>query len=196
MKKINNILFVIAGCLSMACSSDYDLKKTIYVPDKENPGLPIYSEKGYNTFGVYYDRVPFIAGDQTPVKVSVNEDGTSFQFDGKLGGTYEEMSVTLVLADFSPDEYLDLMELHKKDLDLTDPTYQVSVRIQGIDYPAEILNGTFSFKRAQSMTVDQELFEVILSGTFEFQAIINTVPVTVSNGRFDVGVGEHNFYKL
>ena len=41
---------------------------------------------------------------------------------------------------------------------------------------------------------DNEPIEVILSGVFEFQALINNEPVSMSLGRFDVGVGQSNFY--
>jgi hypothetical protein len=61
-------------------------------------------------------------------------------------------------------------------------------------YAIEILNGTFQIKRAQHLLVDNKPEEVILSGVFEFQALINGEPVTISTGRFDVGVGEGNFY--
>ena len=49
--------------------------------------------------------------------------------------------------------------------------------------------------RAQHLLVDEVPQEVILSGVFEFQAMVNGMPVTVSEGRFDVGVDESNFFK-
>jgi len=44
--------------------------------------------------------------------------------------------------------------------------------------------------------VDKVLTESILSGTFNFKTFINAEPVSISNGRFDVGIGSENFYKF
>lgn len=195
MKQITFLLFSVITFLC-ACSSDYELKKSIFIPDKNNPGLPVYSEQGFNTFGVYYDRVPFINNEETPIKVIVEDGTTSFQFNGVVGFSLgEDMKLTLVKNNFDPQAYTDLLTLHSTTIDLKqDAEWTIVIEnTEGI-HPAEILSGTFMFKRAQNLTVDKELFEVILSGTFEFQAIINGIPVTVSDGRFDVGVGSFNFY--
>ncbi|HEY3403930.1 MAG TPA: hypothetical protein VGK59_11115 [Ohtaekwangia sp.] len=195
--KINKLFLSAITVLCVACADDYDLKSSVFVYDKENPGLPRYSEMGYNTFGSYYDRLPFISGDETPVEVIVNETETLFSFKGKIGTSLpKDMALTITVNDLSPDTYTDLLSLHQMSIDLTDPTYTISIRDAEGLYNAEILNGTFKFERVQTLQVDKELFQVILSGTFDFQAVINNEPVTVSNGRFDVGVGDHNFYNF
>jgi hypothetical protein len=61
-------------------------------------------------------------------------------------------------------------------------------------YTANILSGELTFKRAQNLLVDEKQVEVILSGYFEFKALIDNEPVTISNGRFDVGISPDNFY--
>jgi hypothetical protein len=45
-----NLLF---SCQKM---SDYELSGTFFIEDPYYPGLPIYSEWGYNTFGAYIYR--------------------------------------------------------------------------------------------------------------------------------------------
>ena len=68
------ILFLIitASCEKL---EDFSLSGTIFIEDPYYPGLPIYSEWGYNTFGAYIDRKPFIStSDDLPIKVIVNRD--------------------------------------------------------------------------------------------------------------------------
>jgi hypothetical protein len=43
--------------------------------------------------------------------------------------------------------------------------------------------------------VDEINTEVILSGFFEFHALVENVPVTDSNGRFDVRIDGGNFFR-
>jgi hypothetical protein len=43
--------------------------------------------------------------------------------------------------------------------------------------------------------VDEEKQQVILSGVFSFKAVVEGEPVTVSEGRFDVGMSSLNFFK-
>jgi hypothetical protein len=63
-----------------------------------------------------------------------------------------------------------------------------------IEIPVKILSGSLYFKRVQNLSVDKRPIEAILSGYFEFQAIIRDEPVTVSEGRFDLGIGSDNFF--
>lgn len=168
--------------------------------DKEFPELPAYSEWGYNTFGAYYDREVFISNNVTvPAKVIVTNNEMSFLLDGQNGssfdyGDYPEMTMTLIMPGFTPENYQDLLVLNDTIFDLTNPAYEIIVSIDMVNYTAEILSGAFNFKRAQNLLVDTQQIEVILSGYFEFTALIGGNPVTVSNGRFDVGIGTDNFY--
>jgi len=188
------IFILLTLCVAFACDDESTLEGSLYVPDYENPGLPKYSELGYNTFGAYYDRQSFRSSTVVPVKVIVTEGVTSFTLIGYMES--HEVSLSIEMADFLPDDFTDLLELHNTTLDLTDESYTVIIENDGVEQEAEILNGTFHFKRTQNLVVDKELFGVILSGTFEFQAIIDGEPITVSNGRFDVSVNENNFYVI
>ena len=60
----------------------------------------------------------------------------------------------------------------------------------------DILEGEFNIKKAQNLYVDNVLTRVVLSGTFSFKAILNDVPTSFLNGRFDMGYGDENFFLL
>ncbi len=194
-----------------SCKKENELKKSVFMEDPDNSGLPAYSEWGYNTFGAYYDREIFVSNNEVvPAKVIVSNNTMSFILDGQRGApdyyyysryksnynsNFTEMSMTFKLNDFLPDQYSNLAVFNDTTLDLTNPLYQVSVSIDNNIYTANILSGELTFKRAQNLKVDKQPIEVILSGYFEFKALINNVPVTISEGRFDVGIGPDNFYK-
>lgn len=183
-----------AACSILACNDDSALENSVYVHDPQNPGLPQYSELGYNTFGAYYDRQPFTSASVVPVKVIVSGGVTSFALNGWMGN--HDLSLSLQMSDFLPEDYTDLIGLDNVSIDLEDENYTVILEKDGLEEEAQILNGTFHFKRTQNLYVDRVLFGVVLSGTFEFQAIVDDEPITVSSGRFDVSVNEHNFYVI
>lgn len=202
MKKQFFILSSIIILLLGGCSKETELQKSVFIPDVNYPELPQYSEWGYNAFGAYYDREVFVSNNQeVPIKVIVTNNKTSFNFNGQKSGvgyynpdSYSPMSIKFKLLEFLPEDYKALILLNDTILDLTNSDYGVVVSIDTTEFEAQILNGKLEFKRAQNLLVDKKQIEVILSGYFEFQAIINEEPVTISNGRFDVGVGMDNFF--
>ena len=196
-------LFILATLILVffGCTKENELKKSVYVPDAEFTDLPAYSEWGYNTFGAYYDRDIFVSNNRTvPSKVIVSNDTLSFILDGQKGESdyyhdySKEMTMTFKLSDFPLVQYSDLTIFNDTTLDLKNPLYEVLVTIDTMKFIANILSGELTFKRAQHLKVDKEPIEVILSGTFNFKAIINSKPVTISDGRFDVGISPDNFY--
>jgi hypothetical protein len=196
MKKI-----FIVGIVSvlLACSDDAELRRSVFIPDPDAPGLPKYSEWGYNTFGAFYNRETIVSNDyQVPVQVIQQFNTTVFQFRGQKGSNYywseDFFEIKLTIQDFQPANYQDLMSLHGQVIDLADERYSISIEDAYSTYDVELLSGTFEFKRAQHLLVDGEPEEVILSGVFEFQAMIDGEPVSISEGRFDVGVGSYNFF--
>jgi hypothetical protein len=191
-----SIYFLLVLLAVISCRTETELKKTVFIEDKDNPGLPVYSEWGYNTFGAYYDRAPFISKQFIPSKVIMSDDTTRFQLIGsREGGTYtfnENTIISFALPDIKPAAYQDLVALDKKRIDLK--ATKVSVLLDYDNYPLEVIEGFLEFSRAQTLVVDKKYYEVILSGYFEIKAIIHGQPVTISNGRFDVGVGDDNFF--
>ena len=196
----NMFALLIMCCGLFACSEETELRKSIFFPDSEFPELPQYSEWGYNTFGAYYDRQPFISNDiEVPVKVIQRDEKTSFVLTGQKGVGYytypSTFSVTIIISGFQAESYSDLIKFHNTTLDLADPALTVVVTEKLNADTVDILQGEFQFTRAQFLLVDQKPREVILSGIFGFQALVNGLPVSITNGRFDVGVHEDNFFR-
>lgn len=199
MKKLL-LIFTASILILLACSKENELKKSVFVYDEEFVDLPAYSEWGYNTFGAYYDRTPFVSNNTiVPAKVTVQNNGTSFVLAGpKQSENYysnSEMTMTFKMPGFAPADYTGLLLLNDTVFDLSQPPYQVLVSIDTSHYTVTILSGELKFKRAQNLLVDKKQIEVILSGYFEFKALINNKPITVSDGRFDVGISSDNFYR-
>jgi hypothetical protein len=198
MKRIFVSLIVVSGllCLSLFSCHHSDLQESIFINDPDNPGLPKYSEWGYNTFGVYYDRNIFVSDYyQVPIKVVITGDSTSFIFHGRTNGVYNDLRLTISTHDMLPEKYDDLVALNQTTLDLTDPGYTVNLSRDNIQHEVKVLNGMLEFKRTQLLLVDKQQVETILSGMFEMQVLVDNVPVSFTHGRFDVGVGENNFFK-
>lgn len=194
--KLHLLILAIVLIFATGCTKENDLKKSVFIPDEDNPELPAYSEWGYNTFGAYYDRQLFISDDYiVPVKVIVEDSATSFELSGRISGVSDlnnQLTMSFSLEDYLPLAYTELSNLNQKTLDLKDNP--VRITFGEVITELEIISGHIEFKRAQILNVDEESIETILSGYFEFKAIINGEPITVSDGRFDVGIGEDNFY--
>jgi hypothetical protein len=198
MKKRTIFLIAITTLIIASCSKEGELQKSIFIEDPEFPDLPQYSEWGYNTFGAYYDRQAFVSYGRVPVKVICTNDTTSLILIGQLGSYYyseDKISITFKFPRFLPDKYTNLTILNDSIFDLTNPDYRVIISINDDEFDAQVFNGNLHFKRVQNLIVDKKETEVILSGVFEFQALIDNEPVTMSDGRFDVGVGYDNFFK-
>jgi hypothetical protein len=186
--------------LLLSCSEP-ELQKSVFIADDEFPELPEYSEWGYNTFGALYDRQPFVSNDfDVPMQVTHEQNTTTLHLNGQLGtnrwngGTQFRLIITI--PDFHPASYGDLIQLHQLNLDLTNESCRVFFEdIDGLKEVA-ILEGNFEIKRAQNLRVDEESEQIILSGVFEFRAVVDGNPVSVSNGRFDVGIGSYNFFNF
>jgi hypothetical protein len=185
----------------MSCSKDDEsLDNSIWIADPEYQGLPQYSEWGYNTFGAYYDREVFVSNEiEIPLKVIVTDNTTTFLFKGQKGssnGYYnsDPMNVRFIFPGFNPQEYTDLLALNDSTLEIGDYGGDIQIYINDNLVEATILNGQIDFKRVQKLVVDAEEVQLIMSGYFFFQLILNNEPISVSNGRFDIGVGASNFF--
>jgi hypothetical protein len=195
MRKLAIVSIILSVFMLVACEKSTDLDESIFIPDEDNPELPEYSEWGYNTFGAFYDREAFVSNDfVVPLKVVTESGNTSFIFQGDLD--HDRMSIELIMPGFSPATYSDLLNINGITYDLKASGWSVKVIIDGDNKTAEILEGNIVFKRVQKLNVDDKEKQSILSGTFEFKLKVNSVPVNVTDGRFDAGVGKDNFFKL
>ncbi len=194
------VLLIALALLSGSCSKENDLKSSVFMADPENPELPAYSEWGYNTFGAYYDRVVFRYNDYTvPAKVEVTEGNTRLTFAGQYSQDFyydpqNAMSMTFEFPDFNPSNFSDLTTWNEKNFDLKTGIVNVLIHKDTVQPQVQILSGILQFNRVQLLKVDDKLEQAILSGYFNFKALIDGVPVTVSEGRFDVGISQDNFY--
>jgi hypothetical protein len=182
--------------LCFSCGEDFDIKKSIFREDPDNPGLPEYSELGYNTFGAYYDWAAFTSNDlDVPLKVVVKDGTASFSFHGDRGSSTSEMAIKFSFAN-NAATYQDLLALNDFTVNLNDPSSQVIISVDNFEHEATILNGELKFKKVRNLLVDEQETGVILSGTFQFQALINQEPTFVTSGRFDILVGSDNFFSF
>ena len=90
MKK-KSIVFVmlLATVIFASCSrgDDYMISQSVFIEDETNPGLPVYSEWGYNSFGAYWDRAAFVSERyNVPTKIVVENDSCYWLFNGRLNG--------------------------------------------------------------------------------------------------------------
>jgi hypothetical protein len=200
MKSLSLMISILILLFLSGCKKETELKKSVFVADTETPELPAYSEWGYNTFGAFYDRQIFRSSDAlVPSKVFSSDTAMQLILEGQLwtdlyNNSYSDMSLIFILKGFTPENYQELVALNDSTIDMKDPRCIVQITGSLILKPVNILSGTIYFKRVQNLSVDKQHIEAILSGYFEFQALINNKPVTVSEGRFDLGIGSDNFY--
>jgi hypothetical protein len=195
MKNLFFILFSSVLMLLASCEPDKELNDSIYVADKEYPDLPAYTEWGYNTFGSYIDREIFEYSDAVPAKVITSQGKTTFMLKGKKGYS-TDMSLTFNLSGFTAQTYSDLAQLNDTTFDLADTSNHVTLRLYNNNADMQVFNGQLQFKRAQLLYIDDVPSRVILSGYFHLQGLIESEPVSIYYGRFDVSIAEGiNFYK-
>ncbi|MEZ7866128.1 MAG: hypothetical protein QMB37_01600 [Paludibacteraceae bacterium] len=186
------LMLFVAGCTN----EDYHLNKSVFIEDITNPGLPEYSEWGYNTFGAYIDRVPFVSDMVSlPSKIIVNPDTFNLILNGKINDS-EPAVLKFRLIGFAPSTYPDLILLNGKTFNLKQDSCLVEYTESEKTTTLKIISGELKFIRAQKLFVDKELTKTILSGTFIIQTFRNNEPITFSSGRFDLGFGHDNFYNF
>jgi hypothetical protein len=185
------LLLVNTACEKM---DDFYLSGSVFIEDPYYPGLPIYSEWGYNTFGAYIDREPFVSSlDVMPMKMIVNTDTIHMIFRGKMGSG--EVDLTISFNGFSPQTSYDLTMLDDTTINLKESGRAVTLKFdqeEAIDL--ELIEGELNINRVQRLYVDEDLSRTIMSGYFQFKTFLDKEPVAISQGRFDLGIGYENFY--
>lgn len=188
---IFGLLIIFSGC-----------RKSKFVPDKQEPGLPAYTEKGNDVAGAYINGLVWRAEFQShgempatnPLIIRVpHPDSTVFYFDGKMmngpnAGNY--ISVVFVFGGTSVSSLDDIVKLNNTQLE-ADGVKGYAYVDSYLDIPYKRTKGTgyLDIKRVQ---VNQNT--TILNGTFNYHPIIVsgvfnfTIPggAQVTMGRFDV----------
>ncbi|MCX7986108.1 MAG: hypothetical protein N2662_04135 [Bacteroidales bacterium] len=189
--KIFAIVLFIIGLVSCSETDDYNLTTSIFIEDPEWPGLPQYSEWGYNTFGAYIDRVAFTSTDyQIPGKVIIKNDSLMLV----LKGNYKNSEATMIfkMVGYSFNSYSELIALNGDTIDFK----RDSSKIVFNNNEMEVIEGRVIFKKVQRLFVDEQEAKCIVSGTFQFKYYLGVEPIAVSQGRFDLGIGYDNFFNL
>ncbi|MGI6479785.1 MAG: hypothetical protein ACOX0M_10150 [Salinivirgaceae bacterium] len=184
--------FLLFGCYN---EKDFELNQSVFIEDSLYPELPIYSEWGYNTFGVYIDRKPFVSREYiTPVKVIVKSDTLHFNLNGTFNG--KQTSLKFSIKGYSPNNHDELSVLNDVRINLSGENVETYFTNGDTTYHLDILDGEIHFKKFQKLMVDKEFMKSILSGTFKFRTVLNNEPTAFANGRFDLGIGYDNFFKF
>ncbi|MBU0763564.1 MAG: hypothetical protein KJ607_01880 [Bacteroidetes bacterium] len=136
----------------------YYFKQSTFIEDPGNPGLPKYSELGYNTFGAYYDRETFISNNvDVPMKVIVTNDTTTLIFQGTKNNY--DMTLKIGIPDSLPDTYSDLLAFNDTVIDLTQ--CKITTIINGNTSVPRVIDGRFEIRKAQKLYVDDSQLEVM-----------------------------------
>ncbi len=195
--KVNGFLsLVFILFIFYSCEQEYDLTTSVFIQDEVHEGLPKYTEWGYNTFGIYYGRQPFVSNKQVvPFTVYIQEDTTNFIFQGTFG--YPSSAVLKIqFPGMTFNRYQDMMTLDGSKVNFKDAGARVTFTVNDQEQYLDIINGEMEFKRLQRLFVDDDLEQLILSGTFSFSIVSDGIPVSFSFGRFDFGLSEINFFLL
>ncbi len=198
MKKIIFLIILIASIIT-SCSKETELTDSIYVADQEDPNLPAYTEWGYNTFGVIWERKYFTySTSDIPLKITKNNDSISFLFQGINSTNYEYMGLRFTYIDGHINDYLDFLSYQDHSVNFIYDTVKVELLQQNMEPKTlNILDGTLHFKRAQTLFIDdREEEQIILSGTFSLKFLDNAIPESMTGGRFDFGINDDIFYDL
>lgn len=181
---------ILSSCEKM---EDFSLSESVFIMDPYYPGLPIYSEWGYNTFGAYIDRKPFVStDDDLPVKIIVNTDTLHITLRGRMAG--QNIDLKFSIKGHSPANYFDLTELDSMTFNLKESGRSVTLKIGDEKTYLTIIEGELVIKRAQQLYVDEDSMRTILSGYFNLKTFLDNEPIAISYGRFDLGIGYENFY--
>ncbi len=191
------IICTIACCLFSCSSDDYYLEESKFIPDSEITSLPAITEQGLNIFGVLRDKATIrYEENKYPLKVIVQNDTTSFIFDGKDYSDYNDYKITFKITDFIPEEDANLVSLNDVTYNMPNNNISIQITDNNKTIDTDVISGSLTFSNAKNLTIDEEYKGVVLSGTFQFKTIIDNTPTAFSYGRFDVIVGFSNFYNL
>ena len=198
MKKFSFILLI--STLLLACSKD-EMDRTIFIPDETDGNLPAYTEWGYNSFGAEYEREYFLATNNiVPCKIVYKEDKLQFSLSGRVRSDYyygKEMTLIFIFpVSEACKNYQDLMQLDKVKIDLSSDNCTVKMVQDDQETTLDGVSGKLYFKRAQLLSIDDEVNRVILSGTFELYFLKNSIPSYMEDGRFDLGITKKVFYSF
>ena len=188
MKTQISTLLAVLTFLLFSCVDVMD--QTIFIPDKDDPNLPAYTEWGYNSFGAEYDGYYFLMSDGiTPCEITYSNNQLQFLLHG-ITHNGDKMKLLFIFPSEPMSDYKDLALLHDREINLS--ANNCTVKID--DTTLQNIEGKLHFKRVQLLRIDGLLERAILSGVFELSFMQDGVSSIISNGRFDLGITNSVFY--
>jgi len=201
MKKYVIILTMAAAIFGSCSADDPQMERTIFIPDQIDNQLPAYTEWGYNSFGAKFDRQYFLVSNNViPCKILYKNGVLNFSLSGYFGHNIYSHNETATLTFAIPfeqiREYTDLLALDNKKIELATPDCKITFTQNEKMDTLNVVDGELYFQRAQMLFIDEQPNRVILSGVFDFRYLNGTdeFPVSVSDGRFDLGINKDVFY--
>ena len=191
-------IIIAMALLAMTACSKSDFKETQYIDDPDFPGLPIYSEMGYNTFGAYINEQVFYSiGSNRPFYLVADRENLTMTLYGWHNGSNLNMVFTFPIdSTYHLEEYHSLLALDGKNFRIDMVPTSCNVRMEGPYAPniESIYSGYIRFEKVQQVIVDKTDAEVVVSGKFQFRAFTSDgTRIDVTGGRFDLGVDNANF---
>ncbi len=190
---MKNLIFLVFIVFFIACEQDTELSESIYVADTDNPELPSYSEWGYNTFGIKYERNVFIySNNVVPLKIIADTNYLTFLLQGSMN--YEYMALKISIPDSTTSTYKDLIEYNNSVISLGEEGVYVEMIDEDTSYQLKILSGEINFTVIKRLFVDNIEEGLIVSGKFNLKFVKDDIPESMSDGRFDFGVNDAIFF--
>jgi len=191
-------IILAAVVIAMTACSKSDFKQIQYIEDPNYPGLPIYSEMGYNTFGAYMNNMVFNpAWTDRPFYLIADRENMTMTLYGSM--EYSDFNIIFTLpidTTYHLEDYHSLLALNGKTFTIDTTPTSCNVKLEGYKAPdiESIYSGYIKFEKVQQVLVDKTDAEVIVSGKFQFRAFThNGTRIDVTGGRFDLGVDNANF---
>ena len=180
-----------------ACSKS-DFKQIQYIEDPDYPGLPVYSEMGYNTYGAYINNKVFNpAWTDRPFYLIADRENMTMTLNGSVEHNGFNIIFTLPIdTTYHLEDYHSLLALNGKSFTIDTTPTSCNVKMEGYNAPdiESIYSGYIKFEKVQQVLVDKTDAEVVVSGKFQFRAFTHDgTRIDVTGGRFDLGVDNANF---
>ena len=192
-------IFILTVMLALTACSKSDFKQTQYIDDPDYPGLPIYSEMGYNTFGAYINEQAFNVSYEhsRPFYLVADREKLTMTLYGRDYRSSLNMVFTLPIdSTYHLEDYHSLLALDGKTFTIDTIPTSCNIKMEGSYAPniESIYSGYIKFEKVQQVIVDKQDAEVVVSGKFQFRAFTHDgTRIDVTGGRFDLGVDNANF---
>ena len=151
-----------------------------------------------SVFGAKYERNYFKASQSIiPCKIMYSSDSVHFLMQGirnQGNYPYQEMSLIFTFPSERITDYNGLIIFNKKIIDLSTDC-AVKMVTESSEKTLNVTKGELNFKRVQLLSVDGVVNRIVLSGIFELDILgTGLFPESFSDGRFDFGITEREFY--